>query len=106
MPSWTHELVICSFAVCNVLRVFAYVPQIICVLRDREGAGAVSMSTWSMLTIANLSTVFYAAVVLHDLSITLVFAANTTCCAAIVAATSFQRWRERTPLIAIGNQHS
>src|SRR6266702_4424648 len=72
-----------AFAVLNGARVLAYTPQIICVGRDRQGAGAVSLMTWGMFTLANLATVSYALTVSHDHSVACVFTLNVIGCLAI-----------------------
>jgi uncharacterized protein with PQ loop repeat len=85
------ELALLFFTVSNGLRIFAYVPQLIRVVRDREGAVAISYLTWSMFAIANFSTATYAAFVLRDNSLTIIFAGNTMFCLAIVIATAVRR---------------
>ena len=52
-----------AFALLNGGRVIAYMPQIVCVYRDPNGAVAVSLLTWIMFTAANLATVSYALTV-------------------------------------------
>ena len=49
-----------AFALLNGARVLAYMPQIVCVYRDTNGAPSVSLVTWLMFTAANLATVSYA----------------------------------------------
>ena len=65
-----------AFALLNGARVVAYMPQIICVYRDPNGAVAVSLLTWTMFTAANLATVSYALTVSCDLMVAGVFALN------------------------------
>ncbi len=72
-----------AFALLNGARVLAYMPQIICVYRDPNGAVAVSLLTWIMFTAANLATVSYALTVSHDLVIAGVFALNAVSCLVI-----------------------
>ena len=72
-----------AFALLNGARVLAYMPQIICVYRDPNGAVAVSLLTWIMFTAANLATVSYALTVSHDLVIAGVFALNALGCLVI-----------------------
>jgi hypothetical protein len=80
-----------AFAVLNGARVLAYIPQIICVGRDRHGAGAVSLMTWGMFTLANLATVSYALTVSHDHFVACVFTLNVIGCLAIFALTARKR---------------
>ena len=48
------------------LRIVSYVPQIIRVARDRNGASAISCPTWLLWTGAHDSTAMYAATNLND----------------------------------------
>jgi hypothetical protein len=82
----------------NGARLVAYVPQIMCVYRDRSGASSVSMMTWAMFFSANLATVFYALATIGDPIIAGVFAANAVACMAIFALILKRRmthaWRD------------
>ena len=51
-----------AFALANGGRVIAYVPQIMRVCRDPNGAAAVSVTTWIFFTAANVATVVYALI--------------------------------------------
>jgi hypothetical protein len=74
-----------AFTVLNGARVMAYVPQIVCVCRDRAGASSVSMMTWGLFCSANLATVFYALTVTGDRIIAGVFTLNAIGCILILA---------------------
>ena len=37
-----------AFTIFNGLQIVAYVPQIVCVARDRNGATAIAYSTWAI----------------------------------------------------------
>jgi hypothetical protein len=74
-----------AFAVLNGARIVAYLPQIICVYRDRAGASSVSMMTWGIFFSANMATVFYALTVSGDHIVAGIFAANAAACIAIFA---------------------
>src|SRR5258707_13346183 len=80
-----------AFALLNAARIVAYVPQIICVRRDRNGAAGVSLVTWGLFTLANLATVSYALTVSSDRFVAGVFALNTLGCFAIFALTAIKR---------------
>jgi uncharacterized protein with PQ loop repeat len=90
MPKFA-DLALLFFTITNGLRIFAYVPQLIRVVRDREGAVAISYLTWSMFAVANLSTAIYAVSALHDTTVAIIFAGNTVFCLAIVVATAGRR---------------
>lgn len=85
------EMAITLFALCNSVRVFAYVPQIIAVARDTNGASAISYTTWGLFAVSHLSTVAYAILSLRDWRMAAVFGANTACCAIILGMTAYQR---------------
>lgn len=92
------DLALALFAVCNSVRVVAYLPQILAVIRDMNGASAISYTTWGLFSVSNLSTAIYAALVLGDLKMVAVFAANTGCCAVILGLTVVKRRRfKRVP---------
>lgn len=83
------------FALCNTLRILAYGPQILRLVRDPGGAAGVSSASWTMFAAANASTAVYAADALGDAALAVVHAASTACCLMIVALAS---WRRRTPV--------
>ena len=80
-----------AFALLNGGRVLAYMPQIVCVYRDPNGAAAVSLLTWVMFTAANLATVSYALTVTSDLVVAGVFALNALGCLIITALIAVRR---------------
>jgi hypothetical protein len=85
-----------AFALLNGARIIAYLPQIICVYRDPNGAVAVSLFTWIMFTAANLATVSYALTVSGDLVVAGVFALNALSClviATLIAVRRIARYR-------------
>ena len=80
-----------AFALLNGGRIVAYMPQILCVYRDRNGAEAVSLLTWAMFTAANLATVSYSLTVSSDFVIAAVFTLNAVCCLAITSLVACRR---------------
>lgn len=85
------EVIVLIFSICNSLRLFAYLPQLISVLRDRNGASSVSLTTWSLFTLANGSTTAYALVIVSDLRMAVLFAFNTAFSFAIAFGTILKR---------------
>jgi uncharacterized protein with PQ loop repeat len=85
------EIALVVFAICNSVRVFAYVPQIIAVARDQRGASAISYTTWGLFAVSHLSTVAYAFLVVDDWRMAAVFVVNALCCVAIVSLTAWKR---------------
>jgi len=63
---WLEAVVLTALATINSIRVFAYVPQIVRAARDRNGAVAISMTTWSLFFASHVTTIAYALVCLSD----------------------------------------
>ena len=102
----TQELVLHSitvmYAVCNVVRLLFYVPQLLAVARDCSGAYAISLSTWTFWTFSHAVTTLYCGTVVNDSLLAAMMLGNTLGSCAIVALTARQRYasrRVRTPLI-------
>jgi hypothetical protein len=80
-----------AFAAMNGARVVAYVPQIICVRRDPNGAMAVSLTTWALFVMANATTVTYTLVISRDVVMAGMFGLNVLGSLAICALIVKQR---------------
>ncbi|WP_201863603.1 hypothetical protein [Microvirga soli] len=91
MPVTPAEAALVVFTVCNTARVFAYLPQIVKISRDTQGAVAISYATWTLFGVSHLSTVAYAILVVDDWRMAAVFVANTLCCVVIVSLTAWKR---------------
>lgn len=87
------DLIFGLFAASNAVRLFAYIPQLVRIVRDTTGAMAISYWTWGLFAVSHLSTVAYAVVVIDDSTVALIFSLNTAFCVAIVGMTAFKRWR-------------
>jgi hypothetical protein len=85
------EITLTLFSIFNILRLGSYLPQIVRVAMDEEGAKAISYSTWSLWIGANASTAAYAAVNLGDMTLFLVSAMNAIGCAVVVGLTLLKR---------------
>ena len=90
-----------AFALLNGARVLAYMPQIICVYRDPNGAVAVSLLTWIMFTASNIATVSYALTVSSDLMVAGVFALNALGCLIITALIAMRRITRFQPVRSV-----
>lgn len=103
MPVTPADVALAVFTICNTLRVFAYLPQIVKIGRDRQGAAAISYTTWMLFGASHLSTVAYAVLVVDDWRMAAIFAANTLCCGIIVGMTAWKRaaFRKERANIAI-----
>jgi hypothetical protein len=80
-----------AFAILNTARLIGYLPQLMRVHRDTNGAEAVSIATWTLFATANLATVSYALIVVDDAALAIAFALNTLGCVAIVGLTVWKR---------------
>ena len=81
-----------AFAVLNSGRALAYVPQIVRVYRDQNGAAAVSLVTWVLFASSNLATAVYAYTIYRDAIMATVFALNALACLLVVVLTAMKRW--------------
>lgn len=91
----TADAIVLLFAASNTARVLSYMPQILCLLRDPGDSRAVSLLTWTMFTVANASTVLYAAAVLGDGRAAVIFSLNGFFCGSITAIVLAKRVRAR-----------
>lgn len=89
------EIVVAAFALSNGARVLAYLPQILCIAQDENGANAVSRLTWGLFAISHLATVAYALTVVGDLTMAAVFGLNLIASLIIIGMTTLKRYRAR-----------
>jgi len=80
------------YAVCNVVRLVFYVPQLIAVMRDPAGACAISLSTWTFWSFSHAVTTVYCGAVVNDLLLAAMMLGNTLGSCAIVALTARRRF--------------
>ena len=92
----TQELLLHSitaiYAVCNVVRLLFYVPQMLAVVRDPLGACAISLSTWMFWTFSHAVTTVYCGMVVSDPLLAAMMLGNTLGSCAIVALTARKRY--------------
>jgi hypothetical protein len=72
-----------AFAVLNATRLFGYIPKMLRLHRDKNGAEAISLATWCLFAAANVATASYGYVVADDAAMTIVFSVNSLGCLAI-----------------------
>jgi hypothetical protein len=90
-----EPLIVTAFSFFNTIRVVSYVPQMLRIARDTNGATAVSFLTWTLWACANGSTAAYAGVIIGDRALCLVSSINTLCCAIVICQTAYKRHRWR-----------
>ena len=89
------DVTLMAFTACNSLRVLAYAPQVWKACTDRNGARAISMSTWTLFLISNATTAAYSVVNKPDWTLAAIFVGNAAGCAAILIAAAWRRHRDR-----------
>jgi hypothetical protein len=87
------EITLALFSIFNVLRIGSYLPQIIRVAADDEGAKAISYSTWCIWIGANTTTAAYAIVNIMDVVLFLISTLNALGCVTVVGLTAAKRYR-------------
>jgi hypothetical protein len=56
------DVTLALFTLCNSLRAFAYLPQIVKAAQDKSRAEALSVGTWGLFLVSHASAVAYALV--------------------------------------------
>jgi hypothetical protein len=87
----TPEVTLIVFYLFSALRIGAYLPRIIRVANDTEGAKAISYTTWSVWIGANGSTAAYAVVIAPSMTLVLVSLVKALGCACVVILTMWKR---------------
>ena len=86
-----EQVVIGAYTAVNSLRVFSYLPQIAKVTRAPDRAEAISLLTWTLWTVSNVTTSVYGALIVGDNLLMSIFAANAVCCLAVIAIVLWKR---------------
>ena len=90
-----ENIILVAFTIFNALQIVSYIPQIICVARDRNGASAIAYSTWAIWFAGCAATTAYAMVNIWDPWLALVNAVHTLCCLAVILLTAWKRAAHR-----------
>jgi hypothetical protein len=90
------DLTLILFAACNALRIAAYVPQMLMLVRRPAAAAAFSHGTWALFGLANVSTALYAGVAIDDVIVCVVHALSALCCGALIGLALWRRGAEAT----------
>jgi hypothetical protein len=89
------DITFALFTFCNSARVIAYLPQITKAATDRDGAQAISFTTWGLFLVSNASAVAYALVNKDDWTMASLFLANAVGCSAIILIGVLKRCQYR-----------
>jgi hypothetical protein len=90
------DITLAAFSIFNILRLGSYLPQIVRVATDTDGARAISYSTWCVWIGANASTAAYAVVNISDWVLFAVSSINALGCVAVVGLTMWKRRQAST----------
>jgi hypothetical protein len=85
------EASLLAFTVFSGLRLVSYLPQICKVVRDPNGASAISYATWALWTGNNIATGIYAAINLGDALLAGASGLYALCCVTVIAITAGKR---------------
>jgi hypothetical protein len=97
---WLPAAILSLFAAINTIRIVAYVPQIVRAAKDKNGASAISYTTWGLFFVSHLATIAYALVCQGDMLLALIFSGNAIACLAIVGVTFIKRRKFRHAVAA------
>lgn len=89
------------FAASNIMRMLAYLPQIRKAATDKNGAAAISCTTWSLFLVANVSTIAYALVNRTDFWLALCFGGNALGCLAILSIAWWKGHRRAPQVVQV-----
>ncbi|HEX4893351.1 MAG TPA: hypothetical protein VFV47_08680 [Hyphomicrobiaceae bacterium] len=87
--------IIAAFTFFNTARLVSYLPQLLVIARDSNGATAVSYLTWTLWVCANISASAYAGVIAGDVALCFIYAMNGFFCLVTIALTAYKRWEWR-----------
>jgi hypothetical protein len=85
------QITLLIFTSFGAVRILSYLPQIVKVASDENGASAISCTTWSLWVGANLSTALYAAINLRDFYLSTVSSMYALCCIVVILLTIAKR---------------
>ena len=88
-----ESMTLALLAIGSAVRIIAYVPQVLKAASDKNAVSSISLTTWFLSLVANLSTVAYALIDRSDWGMAACFTGNAACCVAILLITC---WKRRT----------
>jgi uncharacterized protein with PQ loop repeat len=93
------DLTFVGFLGLGSIRCLSYLPQIVRIIRDENGASAISYTTWGTWILANLATALYAVFNLGDTSLAVVSFIYAFFCTVVMLLTVFKRAQHRNRMI-------
>lgn len=87
------DVTLALFTLFNGVRLISYFPQICRILRDGNGATAISYATWTMWCGCHIATGLYATVNLGDWPLAAASALYAACCLTVIGITAVKRQR-------------
>lgn len=87
------EAVFIAFSFFNALQIVSYIPQIVAVARDANGATAISYSSWAVWMGGGAATTAYALINIWDIWLAMVNGVHAVCCLAVIVLTAWKRAR-------------
>lgn len=88
------DLTLLAFAVCNILRAAAYLPQMLKLCTHPGAVASFSYTSWWLFAAANASTAAYGHVVVGDPVLSALSAFSAACCLVLIGIAC---WRSRQP---------
>lgn len=98
------SLVTALYAASSALRLVAYLPQIVAIARDRSGAQAISLLTWTFWGVSHAITAVYSALLLKDTLLFSMMIGNALGCAAVIWVTLIRRGPHRALALSLSSR--
>ncbi len=89
-----ETIIAIAFSITNIFRLFAYLPQIVLLIGERE-TPAVSVATWAIFLASNAVTALYAAIVVVDLTMSHIIFGKYDLLRVYFGLVLWKRWRSR-----------
>lgn len=81
------------YSIFAVVLGLSYIPQLVRVWRDRQGAQALSLPTWGFWVISSITSLLYATFVVGKLAFIVATAGSALGCVAIFSVGAWRRLR-------------
>lgn len=93
MQTASLQFLVGLYFISNTFRIFSYVPQVIQIARQNDDVKAISLWTWGMWALSNVTTALYAALALAqpDWLLVLLNAGNTIGCLSVMGLVVYKR---------------